>query len=440
MRNHHVIGAGIGPANISVAALLEPVGIQSLFFDRRPEFRWHSGMLFPGATIQNFYLKDLVTLADPTSPYSFLSFLLKKGRIYRYLNAGMPRVQRAEFEQYYRWVAESLPNLRFGSQIESVESDGENLVVDLGKEKVAARHLVLGTGLEPRIPAFAGPHLGPTVFHSSRFLECCASPAGKRIAIVGGGQSGAEILQYILSDSRRLPEKVFWITRRPNLLPLDDTPFIEEIFTPSYSNYFFALPGAQQERLLDVHRMASDGISADLLQAIYRRLYDLEFNEGAGRPWSLYPESEVEEMSPGPGGWRLGLRELQPGKKGCLDVDTVVLATGLKQQFPAFLEPLRSRLDLQGERFTFNEDFSISLEGERRNKIFVQNAARHCRGLPDPNISLMAWRSAKIVNSLVGRQVYDVSEASSVFDWRRSLGHEPEAKDQAMKSLAGQGH
>jgi lysine N6-hydroxylase len=38
------------------------------------------------------------------------------------------------------------------------------------------------------------------------------------------------------------------------------------------------------------------------------------------------------------------------------------------------------------------------------------------RGVADPNLSLMAWRSAIIVNSLVGRQVYDVTGESSVFD------------------------
>lgn len=446
MRKLHVVGAGIGPSNVSVAALLEPVGVSSLFFDRREEFRWHPGMLFPEATIQNYFVKDLVTLVAPTSPYSFLSFLLEKKRLYRYLSAGMPRVKRTEFEQYYRWVAESLSNLRFGSQIESVDLDGDSLVIDLGSEKVETRHLILGTGLEPRLPSFALPFLGETVFHSSRFLEHCDNGSGRRIAIVGGGQSGAEIVNHLLADSSRLPEKIYWLTRRPNLLPLDDSPFIEEIFTPAYSDYFFALPRTQREQLLGVHRMASDGISTSLLQTIYRRLYDLEFNEGQGRRWSLFPESEVEGLEPGPDGWQLRVREVQPGRESTLDVDMVVLATGFEHRIPSFLDSLRPRLHLKGGEFTVREDFSIAWERENHNKIFVQNAARHCRGLPDPNLSLMAWRSAKIVNSLVDRQVYDVTESSSVFDWHRSDQEEAqkEAQEEALegkpllKSLVGQ--
>ncbi len=437
MRNFHVVGAGIGPSNVSVAALLEPVGLKSVFFERRPEFRWHPGMLFPEATIQNFFVKDLVTLAAPTSPYSFLSFLLAKGRIYRYLSAGMPRVRRVEFEQYYRWVAESLPNLRFGTEIESVSQEDDRLVVDLGTEKVYAKHLILGTGLQPRIPQFADQHLGSHVFHSSRFLEHAGDLAGKRVAIVGGGQSGAEIFRHLLADKSTLPKKILWVTRRPNLFPLDDSPFVEEIFTPAHSDYFFTLPRQERERLLEVHRMASDGISKDLLASIYRRLYDLEFNEEAGRPWCLLPDSEVEAMGPIPGGWRLCLRDRQVAQERRLDVDKVILATGFKHQIPPFLEPLLARLQLDGEHFQVREDFSIAWEGEGRNKIFVQNAARHCRGLPDPNLSLMAWRSAKIVNGLAGREVYSLAEASSVFDWQPYVESRVEHQLAAAGSLAG---
>jgi lysine N6-hydroxylase len=41
------------------------------------------------------------------------------------------------------------------------------------------------------------------------------------------------------------------------------------------------------------------------------------------------------------------------------------------------------------------------------------------RGVADPNLSLMAWRSAVIANSLLGRAIYDVNGESSVFDFDR---------------------
>ena len=64
------IGIGIGPSNLSTAALLDPVpGFRCEFFDRKPEFQWHSGLLFDDATLQVSVIKDLVTLVDPTSRF-----------------------------------------------------------------------------------------------------------------------------------------------------------------------------------------------------------------------------------------------------------------------------------------------------------------------------------------------------------------------------------
>ena len=55
-----------------------------VFFDDKPEFAWHPGLMLPGAEIQVPFLADLVTLADPTSPYSFLNYLHEQGRLYRF--------------------------------------------------------------------------------------------------------------------------------------------------------------------------------------------------------------------------------------------------------------------------------------------------------------------------------------------------------------------
>jgi lysine N6-hydroxylase len=63
------------------------------------------------------------------------------------------------------------------------------------------------------------------------------------------------------------------------------------------------------------------------------------------------------------------------------------------------------------------EDFSIAWDGPADRRIYVQNAARDRRGIADPNLSLIAWRSAKIVNSLLGRAVYDVTDEVPLVDW-----------------------
>jgi lysine N6-hydroxylase len=415
------VGIGIGPFNLSVAALLYPIsGLRTRYFERRPQFQWHPGILFPESTIQVSFLKDLVTLADPTNPFSFLAFLSAQKRLYRFINARFGLVTRQEFNQYFRWVCSQLPNLEFNQPVDAISYDKDTLVVELRNEKVRTKNIILGTGLLPYIPDCAKPHLGSTVFHASTYLQHNIQPRGQRIAVVGGGQTGAEIVFHLLADSASLPEEVIWISRRPNFLPLDDSPFTNELFMPGYSNYFFNLSEQYKRQLLMEQKLASDGISTELLEKLYRRLYELEFLEQLGRPCSLSPSSELVGMNAASSGWTIDVQDTLTGQISALDVDIVVLCTGFAHTFPSYLQPLMQRIHWDKNGFLVNDDFSILWDGHPSLKIYVLNAAKHARGVADPNLSLMAWRSAMIVNSLVGRRVYDVEEASSAFNWMRA--------------------
>src|SRR5580765_8945325 len=151
-----VVGVGLGPFNLSTAALLEPVKkLTTLFFEREKEFQWHPGLLFPDATIQVSFLKDLVTLADPQSRYSFLAFLFANRRLYRFINANFTRVSRVEFNQYFRWVANRLPNLEFGQEVHAISVADESFIVSTSRGRVHARNIILGTGLQPKVPECA---------------------------------------------------------------------------------------------------------------------------------------------------------------------------------------------------------------------------------------------------------------------------------------------
>ena len=47
--------------------------LKARFFDVRSEFNWHPGLMLPNSTINVSFLKDLVTLADPTHPLTLPS-------------------------------------------------------------------------------------------------------------------------------------------------------------------------------------------------------------------------------------------------------------------------------------------------------------------------------------------------------------------------------
>jgi lysine N6-hydroxylase len=242
-------------------------------------------------------------------------------------------------------------------------------------------------------------------------------PAGQRIVVLGGGQTGAEIVFHLLSDQRVFPEKLTWVSRRSNFVPLDESAFTNELFTPSYSDYFFGLSEPTRRRLLDEQKLASNGISTELLLLIYRRLYELKYLNGHANMCRLLPCQELMQLDRGNDEWVISCQDILSGNVECIHTDVVILCTGFEYSLPSCLEPLADRLNWEGDGLAVRDDFSIEWDGPEDSRIYVQNAARHKRGIADPNLSLMAWRSAIIANSVAGHCVYDIRENDSLFEW-----------------------
>ncbi|STX50509.1 L-lysine 6-monooxygenase [Legionella busanensis] len=412
-----LLGVGIGPFNLSLAALLSPIkSLKSYFFDQNPAFIWHPGMLIKEAEIQVSYLKDLVTLVDPTNPYSFISYLAKHKRLYRFMNAQFSHVFRMEFNHYLNWVSRSLPNLIFKEQVEDIQFTKALFTMRTSKRIIQSQHLVLGNGLSAHIPDAAKNYLSHSVFHNKDFLKYKHNLQGKKVAIIGGGQSGAEIIHDILSDTSNLPQKLIWITRRNLFAPLDDSTFTNDLFTPSFNHYFFNLSEEQKISFLNQHKLVSDGISLSLLNSIYRKMYILEFLENKGRFYKLIFNHELKKITKSSNGYNLAIQEFHSKYAQVISADIIILCTGYKWAYPSYLESLADRIPLQNDHYIVNQDFSLQWDGPKSNRIYVQNASRHMHGLADPNFCLMAWRSATIINSISEKEIYDLSSENCVFD------------------------
>ena len=152
-RIYDFAAVGVGPFNLGLAALAEPVdGLDGVFLERRESFDWHPGMMLEPAHLQVPFMADLVTLADPTSPYSFLNFLKQTGRLYRFYIRENFYPLRAEYNQYCQWVAGQMPSVRFGTAVlDAAYDDGVyrlSVSGPEGPEVLLARRLVLGTGTD----------------------------------------------------------------------------------------------------------------------------------------------------------------------------------------------------------------------------------------------------------------------------------------------------
>ena len=109
---HDLIGIGFGPSNLALAiALQEREKAQGkldvLFLDKQADYRWHGNTLVTQSELQISFLKDLVTLRNPTSPYSFVNYLKTHDRLVDFINLGTFYPCRMEYNDYLRWVAGS---------------------------------------------------------------------------------------------------------------------------------------------------------------------------------------------------------------------------------------------------------------------------------------------------------------------------------------------
>ncbi|WP_419420808.1 lysine N(6)-hydroxylase/L-ornithine N(5)-oxygenase family protein [Legionella sp. D16C41] len=411
-----LIGVGIGPFNLSLAALLSPLkNIKSSFYDQNKSFLWHPGMLLPEAELQVNFLYDLVTLVDHTNPYSFIGFLAKHKRLYHFLNAQFKRLPRAEFSNYLQWVSQSLPNLFFAEKIEEVSFKKSLFKVLTQQRIIYTKNIVLGNGLIAKIPTFAKNYLNENVFHSKDFLFKLKNWHNKKIAIIGSGQSSAEIVYHLLSETSMVPKQLVWLSKREQLMPLDDTTFTNELFTPQYSDYFFKLAKEKQVKLLNQQASASDGISLHLLNKIYQQLYKLEFLEQKENFFKLIMNHRLSQLHCTNNYYQLVLTECGGTNQQFINADIIIFCTGYQWEFPEYLSLLTDRIPLKEGQFCFNNDFSIQWDGPKQNHIYAHNAARHQYGVAEPSLPLMAWRSAKIINSLCQAPIYELDSEANLF-------------------------
>lgn len=391
--------------------------ITNLFVDKKERFGWHDGQQIPQTTIQVSMLKDLVSLSAPTSEYSFLSYLHEHGRLYHFLNAQFDAIPRQEFRNYMEWAAHKNENIAFAQEVVSV--DFSNVFhVRLGTREVTADNIVIGVGVQPRVPPHVLPHLCDRQFHVSEFLTKAIGLGGLRVGVVGGGQSGAEaFLELISRTGAEMPRRVVWVSRRPNYFPMDDSPFTNDYFVPSYSDYFARLDAVTRKELNARHILASDGISEATLRLIYQQIYSHRFINAFDDLVALYPNREVTHIARAAGdAWQLSFANNDhPGVTESAELDVVIWASGFVPAPTDFLDPIRSRLEREGDELKIDNSFAVQWDGPPDRNIFIQNGARGQRGLADPNLSLNAWRSQRILDRLRG--VRTENEVSSFIDW-----------------------
>ena len=399
-----VAAIGAGPFNLALAALADGVpGLRIGVFEQRAEFRWHPGLMIEGSTLQVPFLADLVTLVDPTSRWSFLNFLRARGRLFPFYFAERFHVPRAEFDAYCRWVVDGLGSCRFSQRIRSVrwEPDDGLFVLDSGAR---ARHVVLGIGTEPLLPAPLRDL--PQVLHSADYLRHReALLAAEDVTVVGSGQSGAEVFLDLL---RRRPKGIRWLARTPAFAPMEYSKLGLEQFTPDYTAFFHALPEKVRDALAPAQWQLYKGVSGETLGQIHDELYERSV-DGGWPDVTLMPGVAVTDARAlHTGRVELTVQHVQQGGTAVLETDAVVAATGYGERpLDELLGPLAGRIGTDDAgRPAVDAHYRLDLGADVDGSIFVQNAERHTHGVGAPDLGLAGWRAAVILNAVCGREVY----------------------------------
>ncbi|SJX62222.1 L-Ornithine N5-oxygenase [Sporisorium reilianum f. sp. reilianum] len=341
---YDLLGIGYGPAHLALSIALREsteaneANFKAHFLEKRSYFAWHPALLLPGSQLQVSPLKDLVTLRDPTSTYSFYNYLHSHGRLARYINKEQGVPSRREWTSYLAWAARRMNEaVSYGQDVLSIEPltlasaapDAKQDTITVrpasGEEADAlclyrircrdeasgqvvtryARNLSVAVGGVPKLPpAFEAAYAAqqsssiPRIVHSGFYIpsltklepvlhQAASLRRGEasggaplddsrrlRLAVIGAGQSSTEMLMNLHA---RFPTAIVtMIFRASALVPSDDTGFVNSAaFDPERTDEFWRASETQRRKwLLEFKRTNYSVVRTDLLNELHDSMYD----------------------------------------------------------------------------------------------------------------------------------------------------------------------
>ncbi|MHA6798752.1 lysine N(6)-hydroxylase/L-ornithine N(5)-oxygenase family protein [Bounagaea algeriensis] len=420
--DYDVLGVGFGPSNLALSIAIEEhnrsrtgAPLSSLFLEQQESFGWHRGMLIDGTTLQVSFLKDLVTLRDPASEFSFLCYLRERGRLVDFINHKTLFPTRIEYHDYLEWAAGKMAHqVRYGSEVVSVVPirDGERISrfavttrsAD-GYRTYRARNLVLGLGLEASLPP--GVAESERVWHNLDLLQRTQELGDgrpRRFTVVGAGQSAAETVEYL---HRAFPDsEVHAVFRRYGYSPSDDSPFANRIFDPQAVQDFYAAPESVQGMLTEYHANTNYSVvDTGLIEELYRRHYQEKVT--GERRLRVHHASEVRGLDEHAGGVCADVEFLPTGERQVLDSDVVVYATGCRPRdsFALLGEAGAHCLRDEQGRPSVDVDYRVRTTADVDAGIYLQGGTEHTHGITSSLLSNGAVRAGEIRDSLLSSRL-----------------------------------
>ena len=275
----------------------------------------------------------------------------------------------------------------------SSDDNGNNIVR-------RGRNLVLGIGGRPYVPEFFSSISNDRVLHSSAYLKRIEQikaglSVSPRIAVIGGGQSAAEIYLNLVNS---LPDsQVSMIFRSGSLKPADSSPFVNEIFHSHFTNVVYAQ--AEEDRkqhLMDYQDTNYAVVDEEELAALQELFYNQKLR--GEEQHRMYNNTNVIEAREEGNQVTLLLEDKFAGEHRTEKFDLVITATGYKRDVH---KKALASLEEYFDDYRVDRNYRLQTHDNFLPGIYLQGYCEDSHGLSDTLLSVLAVRSEEILTSLV---------------------------------------
>lgn len=420
-----VLMIGAGPANLALAVAIEECGRSDLaggamILEQHEDVKWQRNLMLPWARSQVSYVKDLVTLRNPRSRFSFLNFMHERGELDEFVNLGTFNPFRWQVSAYLQWVADSLERVRVrynarAERILPIHSESGAVLgftVPLSDgDTVLCRDLIVGGGRDAHVPEVFRGLPAERVVHSTEYSTRIATTVAQarpgkplRPVVVGGAQSAAEMFMALHEHAKDSSPTM--LVRAIGLKDYQTSKFVNELFFPSFVDEFFTMTDEARARVLEeMHLTNYAGLAAPFLEELYTMIYRQKMQ---GLPVStIRALSEVvgARAAALEGGGEevvLDVRDLKHGGIEQIRCDAVFLGTGFDSRMPSMVRGLADAIGL--DTVAVNRQYRAELGREAHGALYLQGVNEATHGISDSLISVLAQRSADIVRDIVDRR------------------------------------
>lgn len=218
---HQCIVIGAGQAGLAAAFYLQRAGVEVLILDNQVgpggSWRrvWDDLVLFSDSTYSSLPGKQMKPTPPPLHPRHVVEYF-------------------TEYEQRYDY------EIRRPVNVDKLSLDEGTFHITTDGESYEAENVVMATGTQqsPYVPFYPGTFTG-TFWHTANYPGK-ETFAGKRVAVLGAGNSGAQIA----AELSEVAEVTWFVRGEPNFMP--DSVTGTELFTTSRARALAILRGEKE--------------------------------------------------------------------------------------------------------------------------------------------------------------------------------------------------